>query len=70
MSKKKEDTWCYCSECLSPNIQDTFGLPYCAECNSTNIVESDFDEWDAKYKEKYNIEYYNKNRRNGSKYFT
>lgn len=68
MSKKKE-IWCYCSECLSPNIQDTFGLPYCADCNSTNIVESDFDEWDAKYKEKYNIEYYNKNRRNGSKYF-
>ena len=53
------EPWYYCAVCLSPSIQheDVMGSDYCKSCGSTSVVESTFEEWEAKYVKKYGHRY-------------
>ena len=51
----------YCSRCLSLRIRefDTDDL-YCDECGNTHIESTNIENWEQMYKDKYNVEFLNK----------
>lgn len=68
--KESDEKICYCQDCLGINIQYAVSniVCYCADCGSAYISETSFTEWEAKFKEKYKVEYLTlkKNGRNES----
>lgn len=57
----------YCKGCLSLKIKGVYGtdIDYCDDCGSTVIDKAHIEEWETLYKERYNINYLNKNKDNG-----
>lgn len=50
----------YCAKCLSLRIRDISGIPdtdYCDSCGCTNIQQTQIEEWEVMFKNKYGFEY-------------
>lgn len=53
----------YCRSCLSLKIKSLdleTSLDYCEDCGSTEIEETNIEEWERLYQQKYGIKYLNK----------
>lgn len=53
----------YCAKCLSLKIRDIPYIPeseYCDECGSTNVVQTQIDQWEQMYENKYGYKFLNK----------
>jgi len=44
----------YCTRCLSLYIRNIGDLDYCEKCGSTSIQETQIEDWEEKYKNKFN----------------
>ena len=50
----------YCKRCLSLNIQEMpmiAGGLYCGECGASETAQTQIEEWDRMYKERYGREF-------------
>lgn len=46
---------CYCANCLSLKIMNmSDDMCYCDECGSTDVKETNIDDWEIIYNERYN----------------
>lgn len=54
----------YCKNCLSLRIKTVTvdsNLDYCDDCGSTAIEQANIEDWRILYKERYGVDYLNKN---------
>lgn len=66
--EENDEPWLWCANCLSPNIQEVFGLPFCADCNGADIKQGSFEEWDKEHVNKYHKHYIEKKHKDNGRY--